>query len=121
MPFVNPASGICLIRGLTTYTYSLPGTNYSHALPNKNNEGKYLLGHDIVNLCANKADILVNLCLVLFVHLGQREERHHGQDDQREAVEPGAQVRQTPQQAAKLVGRSSSSSYKQGVPRHLLS
>lgn len=69
---------------------------------------KNLLGHDVIDLCAYKADILVNLCLVLFIDLGQGEECHNSQDDQREAVEPGAKVRQAPQQAAKLEEESSS-------------
>lgn len=62
----------------------------------------HLLGHNIVDLSADEANILVNLGLVLFIDFGKGEESHHSQDDQRQAVEPRPQVCQAPQQAAKL-------------------
>lgn len=62
----------------------------------------HLLGHNIVDLSADEANVLVNLGLVLFVDLGESEESNHSQDDQCQAIEPGSQVSQAPQQAAKL-------------------
>ena len=62
----------------------------------------HLLGHNIVDLSADEANVLVNLGLVLFIHFGKGEEGHHTQDDQRQAVEPRPQVCQAPQQAPKL-------------------
>jgi len=60
--------------------------------------------HNLVDLCAGKGHVLVDLLLVLLVDLGQGEESHDAEGDQGEAVEPGAQVRQAPEQSAELDG-----------------
>lgn len=59
-------------------------------------------GGDLVDLGARQLQVGVHLRLVHLVRFGQREQRYPPKDDECDAVEAGAHVREAPQQHAEL-------------------